>query len=108
MSETTTGVFDEIRADLVRVGLAHERRAMAAVAALPEGKEDAPPWLYDAWRGSTMASMYALTLAAVLRDVEDRLSEEDLDDVLSNVQTILENGTEGENEDVWQPAEVSS
>lgn len=100
----TDQATNQLRSELVTAATAHQERAMAAALALPPGREEPPMWLRDACHGSTMAALYGHALAAVLRDVEDRLSPEDRGDVLSNLRTMLENGVEDENEDLGPAA----
>lgn len=95
-----------IRGQLVRVGLAHSGRADLAVAALPSDREPTPPWLDDAWRGSSMAALYAHTLAALLEDLEQRLAPDEQENLGGMVEFWLENGVEDANLDVW-PTEAT-
>jgi hypothetical protein len=92
----------KLRTELTQAARAHHRRAMVAVAAVSEleKEEDAPPWLYDAWRGSSMAALYGETLAAVLGHIEADCPPDIAADIHSLAFHMLENGAEDENSDV--------
>lgn len=103
-----TPIMREVRAELVRAAIAHQRRAEEAIAALPTDRDaEAPPWLYDALRGSSMASLYAQILATVLAEVEREVPTEAAGDIRASVLLMLENGAEDENADVRPEGEAS-